>query len=100
MKKIIIALLLIGITPAYATTVLNWPQKTTIQVCQMMGTPVNPTDPCNVNNCSYDSNYFYVCIASNTWERTALTTWSVSNQFLLLENSGFLLLEDGTKLIL
>jgi hypothetical protein len=24
---------------------------------------------------SYDSNYFYVCVATNTWKRTALSTW-------------------------
>jgi hypothetical protein len=24
---------------------------------------------------SYDANYFYVCVATNVWKRTALTTW-------------------------
>ena len=24
---------------------------------------------------SYDSNYFYVCIANNSWKRAALSTW-------------------------
>ena len=24
---------------------------------------------------SWDSNYIYVCIAANTWKRSALTTW-------------------------
>jgi len=24
---------------------------------------------------AYDTNYFYVCIATNTWKRTALVTW-------------------------
>ena len=23
----------------------------------------------------YDSNYLYVCVANNTWTRTAITTW-------------------------
>lgn len=24
---------------------------------------------------AYDSNYIYVCVATNTWKRAALTTW-------------------------
>lgn len=24
---------------------------------------------------AYDANYFYVCTATNTWKRTALSTW-------------------------
>jgi hypothetical protein len=25
---------------------------------------------------AYDSSYFYVCVATDTWVRTALDTWS------------------------
>jgi hypothetical protein len=31
---------------------------------------------------AYDSGHFYVCIASNSWLRTALTTWSVTPESL------------------
>ena len=26
-------------------------------------------------NIAYDSNYLYVCVASNTWKRVAISTW-------------------------
>lgn len=37
--------------------------------------PVNSTDAGTVGNIRIDSNYIYVCVATNTWKRVALTTW-------------------------
>jgi hypothetical protein len=93
--------LLLTSNESYATSQVPLYQSgTPINVCRMVATPVNPTDSCSAVSCSWDASYFYVCTANNTWLRTSLSTWSVSNQFLLLEDSSFILLEDGTKLIL
>jgi hypothetical protein len=37
--------------------------------------PANSTSNGTVSTFCYDSNYLYVCVANNTWKRTALTTW-------------------------
>lgn len=38
-------------------------------------TPSSSGDTGNAGEICWDSNYIYVCIATNTWVRTALTTW-------------------------
>ena len=38
-------------------------------------TPSSASDTCTPGQICYDSNYTYVCIATNTWERTALSSW-------------------------
>lgn len=62
--------------------------------------PINPTDTATAGDIAYDSDYFYVAVATDTWKRTALSTWSVANSFMLLEDGSFLLLESGDKIIL
>lgn len=37
--------------------------------------PTTSTSTGEAGQMAYDANYFYVCIASNTWKRTALSTW-------------------------
>jgi hypothetical protein len=39
------------------------------------GTPSGPTDTGTTGQCEFDSSYYYLAIASNTWERVA---WDVS----------------------
>lgn len=38
-------------------------------------TPTSATDVGSIGQWCYDDNYIYVCIATNTWKRSALSTW-------------------------
>lgn len=38
-------------------------------------TITNSTDTGNQGDMCWDSNYMYVCVATNTWKRAALSTW-------------------------
>lgn len=38
-------------------------------------TPASASAAGNAGDIAWDANYIYVCIATNTWKRTALTTW-------------------------
>jgi len=38
-------------------------------------TPTSSTSPGNVGDIAWDSDFVYVCVATNTWKRTALSTW-------------------------
>jgi uncharacterized protein YlzI (FlbEa/FlbD family) len=38
-------------------------------------TITNATDPGTAGDICYDSNYIYVCVATNTWVRAAISTW-------------------------
>lgn len=38
-------------------------------------TPASAGATGNVGQFCWDSNYFYVCVATNTWKRSALSTW-------------------------
>jgi hypothetical protein len=37
--------------------------------------PASPTATGTAGEIRIDANYIYVCTATNTWKRTALTTW-------------------------
>ncbi len=38
-------------------------------------TPSSASEACDQGEISWDANYTYVCVATNTWKRSALTTW-------------------------
>lgn len=38
-------------------------------------TPASSGDTCNRGEIAWDANYVYVCVASNTWKRSALSSW-------------------------
>jgi hypothetical protein len=38
-------------------------------------TPLSATDTGTKGDICWDSDYIYVCVATNTWKRVALTTW-------------------------
>lgn len=38
-------------------------------------TPTSATDTCDQGEVSWDVDYVYVCIATNTWKRNGLSTW-------------------------
>ena len=39
------------------------------------GVPATSTSPGSKGDNAFDANYFYVCVATNTWKRVALSTW-------------------------
>lgn len=43
---------------------------------KLKAAPSGPTATCKYGDLAADSDYLYVCIAANTWERTALATWT------------------------
>ena len=38
-------------------------------------TPSSASDTGTAGDIAYDSNFVYICVATNTWERSALSTW-------------------------
>jgi hypothetical protein len=38
-------------------------------------TPTSATDTGNTGDIAWDSNFIYVCVATNTWKRVAIATW-------------------------
>jgi len=41
-----------------------------------VSTPASPSSAGNAGDLAYDTTYFYVCVAPNTWLRTLLSTWT------------------------
>ena len=39
--------------------------------------PADATSPGVAGTITWDSDYIYVCVAANTWERTAIATWVI-----------------------
>jgi hypothetical protein len=39
-------------------------------------TPALSTSTGTMGRIAWDTNYFYVCIATNTWKRIALSAWN------------------------
>jgi len=37
--------------------------------------PTSATDTGTTGTISWDADYIYICIATNTWKRTAISTW-------------------------
>lgn len=64
-----------------AQPVMTWPGRITashIDVTSMSlftTAPASATSPGTMGQMAYDSSYFYVCIALNSWKRTALSSW-------------------------
>lgn len=40
-----------------------------------VATPATATTACTSGQWSYDSSYFYICVATNSWKRTAIAAW-------------------------
>jgi hypothetical protein len=38
-------------------------------------TPATAADTCTVGTVTWDTNFIYVCIAANTWKRSAIAAW-------------------------
>lgn len=37
--------------------------------------PASSTSPCTQGDLAYDQSYVYMCVATNTWKRSALSSW-------------------------
>lgn len=61
-------------------------------------TPASAVDIGTEGDICWDSEYVYVCVATDSWKRSPLSSWGVPD-FLLLETGDYLLLETGDKLI-
>lgn len=42
---------------------------------QIIGVPANATANGVAGQTAFDSNYMYICVATNTWKRAAISTW-------------------------
>ncbi|MFZ0478892.1 MAG: hypothetical protein WAL71_07060 [Terriglobales bacterium] len=40
-----------------------------------LATPASSSAPCTAGQIGADANYVYVCVATNTWKRSALSSW-------------------------
>lgn len=64
-------------------------------------TPVNPTSMGDQGQITWDSGYIYVCILTNTWVRTALSTWTaVVFNIVLDDGTSKILLDDGASALI
>lgn len=44
-------------------------------LAQRVSVPATPSSPGVLGDEAIEDDYFYVCVAANTWKRTTLTTW-------------------------
>ena len=62
--------------------------------------PASATATGTTGTITWDSDYIYVCIATDTWKRVAITTWGGgSGSAILQENNDFLLQENNDKIL-
>jgi hypothetical protein len=47
----------------------------TLAAPQITGVPANATDNGVPGQTAFDSTHIYICVATNTWKRTAIATW-------------------------
>lgn len=59
--------------PRVATQIATGTPVTATKVSDAV--PVSATSSGSAGQIAYDANFIYVCVATNTWKRTALTTW-------------------------
>lgn len=61
--------------------------------------PANSTSTGTAGTITWDSDYLYICVAANTWERVAIATWGVADETMIYEDSNTMLYEDGNTMI-
>lgn len=56
---------------------LCWIDSAGAEKCSAGGVsaPASASTPCSPGQQAYDANYFYVCVANNTWRRSSLSSW-------------------------
>jgi len=68
-------------------------------VIETTSTPASASDTGTTGTIEWDSSYIYVCVATDTWKRAALSTWGVAGYLLLDDGVSYILLDDGTSKI-
>jgi hypothetical protein len=63
----------IGVATSAPTQKLDV-NDTSIRIEQPM-TPASSASACNQGQIAWDASYVYVCVATNTWKRSALSSW-------------------------
>jgi len=63
-------------------------------------TPSGPSATGTTGTIYWDSDYIYICIATNTWMRAPIATWAAVVEFIKMEDDAFIQLEDGTGVII
>ncbi len=60
----------------YNSSVNKWEASPNeVSTLQSLSAPATATDPGNPGDIRYASGFVYICVATNTWQRAALTTW-------------------------
>ncbi len=63
--------------------------------------PTSPTDTGTTGQVTWSDSFIYVCIATNTWKRTAIVTWVVATFNLVLDDgTSKILLDDGASALI
>jgi len=62
--------------------------------------PANSASAGTAGTITWNSDYIYVCVASNSWKRAGLSTWGTSDVLLLNDGTSKLLLDDGSSFLL
>jgi hypothetical protein len=64
-----------GPIPTHMLEVTGSGNFTTYVILTNPHTPANSSDTCEKGTVTWDTSYWYVCVATNTWKRTAISTW-------------------------
>jgi hypothetical protein len=83
-------------TPTFTGMIVSG-NEITISTSQ---TPATPSAAGTQGDISWDSDYIYVAVAANTWKRTALSSWAVTDILLLDDGASKLFLDDGSSYLL
>ncbi len=62
-------------------------------------TPTGSSDTGTTGMISWDTDYLYICVSSNSWKRAALSTWGLS-KILMTDGVSRILLTDGSSFLL
>ena len=54
---------------------INADARENVQSARLVPVPVTATSPGSIGEVAVDLNYTYICVATNVWKRTAISTW-------------------------
>lgn len=61
--------------------------------------PDTITSAGTVGEIQWDGDWIYVAVANNSWKRAALSTWGVTGDTMIYEDSNTMVFEDGNTMI-
>jgi hypothetical protein len=65
----------------YFYGVSGWRRVISVPFRPWVGAPISSFATGSIGQSAYDVNYFYFCVAANSWKRIALSTWAGSSPF-------------------